>query len=58
MPLTQLEMMKLFMLHGWTPYTREGKGSHIKMKKEGMSTNYHSTWRTKKRYGTQYIKTG
>ena len=35
MPLTQLEMMKLFILHGWTPYTREGKGSHIKMKKKG-----------------------
>ncbi|MGX7099107.1 type II toxin-antitoxin system HicA family toxin [Globicatella sanguinis] len=23
------------MLHGWTPYTREEKGSHIKMKKKG-----------------------
>lgn len=40
-----------------TLYQR-GERLPYKNEKERMPTNYHSTWRIKKRYGTQYIKTG
>ena len=35
MPLTQREMVKLLEKHGWTAFPKQGKGSHIKMKKPG-----------------------
>ena len=35
-----------------------GERLPYKNEKERMPTNYHSTWRIKKRYRTQYIKTG
>ncbi len=34
MPMTQKEMVKLLTAHGWIK-TRGGKGSHIKMEKQG-----------------------
>lgn len=36
MPMTQKEMIKLLKKKGWTETPNEGKGSHIKMKKEGQ----------------------
>lgn len=34
MPMTQKEMVKLLTAHGWIK-TKGGKGSHVKMEKEG-----------------------
>ena len=34
MPMTQKEMVKLLTAHGWIK-TKGGKGSHIKMEKQG-----------------------
>lgn len=34
MPMTQKEMVKLLTAHGWIK-TRGGKGSHIKIEKQG-----------------------
>ena len=34
MPMTQNEMVKLLITHGWLK-TKGGKGSHVKMDKQG-----------------------
>jgi len=34
MPMTQNEMVKLLIAHGWLK-TKGGKGSHVKMEKQG-----------------------
>lgn len=34
MPMTQNEMVKLLIIHGWLK-TKGGKGSHVKMEEQG-----------------------
>ena len=37
MPMTQREMIKLLEKNSFKIYKSEGKGSHIKMKRDGLS---------------------
>ena len=38
MPMTQKQMVKLLKKHGYIAVKDEGKGSHIKMKKQGVKS--------------------
>lgn len=38
MPMTQREMIKLLKKYGYVEVKSEGKGSHIKMKKQGAKS--------------------